>query len=112
MASIVYKIGVVALNIYLKITGILGNKKSKKGNIGRKSGNNNFLVLIKIKLFGFVPLHGEAIVAMPLIQQIFKTPNHQLVMSFLALQVMKILITTMNFFKCYLPIDFKITAKE
>ena len=51
MASLVYKIGVLALNIYLKITGILGNKNLKKEISVEKNGNNNLLVLIKIKNF-------------------------------------------------------------
>ena len=84
MASIVYKIGVVVLNIYLKITGFLGNEKSKKGNIGRKKWKQQLSGLDKNKKTFWIHAssHGEAIMAMPLIQQIFKTPNHQLVMSF------------------------------
>ena len=49
MVSKVYKIGVVALNIYLKITGVLGNKKSKKGNIGRKKWKQQLSGLDKNK---------------------------------------------------------------
>ena len=49
MASLIYKIGVLALSIYLKLTEILGNKKSKKGNIGRKKWKQQLAGLDKKK---------------------------------------------------------------
>ncbi|MAJ06433.1 MAG: hypothetical protein CL827_06185 [Crocinitomicaceae bacterium] len=58
MASLIYKIGVLALSMYLKLTEILGNEKSKRGNIGRKKWKQNLAGLdTKKKLFGFMPLH-------------------------------------------------------
>ena len=42
MASLIYKIGVLALSMYLQLSEILGNEKSKRGNIGRKKWKQNF----------------------------------------------------------------------
>ena len=115
MASIVYKIGVVVLNIYLKITGLLGNEKSKKGNIGRKKWKQQLSGLDNNKKTFWIHAssHGEAIMAIPLIQQIFKTPNHQLVMSFFSPSGYKNFnYQNEFFFKCYLPIDFKNNSKR
>ena len=41
MASLIYKIGVLALGTYLQLSEILGNEKSKRGNIGRKKWKQN-----------------------------------------------------------------------
>ena len=115
MALIVYKIGVVVLNIYLKITGFLGNEKSKKGNIGRKKWKQQLSGLDNNKKTFWIHAssHGEAIMAIPLIQQIFKTPNHQLVMSFFSPSGYKNFnYQNEFFFKCYLPIDFKNNSKR
>ena len=41
MASLIYKIGVLALGTYLQLSEILGNEKSERGNIGRKKWKQN-----------------------------------------------------------------------
>ena len=115
MASLIYKIGVLALGTYLQLSEILGNEKSKRGNIGRKKWKQNLAGLdTKKKTFWIhAASHGEAIMAMPLIEQIFKTPNHQLVMSFFSPSGYENFnYKNKFFFKCYLPLDFKRNSKQ
>ena len=110
MASQLYQLGIKLLNIYLKLSGVLGNKKAKIGNQGRGYWKENIKKLNsnKITFWVHAASHGEAIMAVPLIDEILKKDNHQVAISFFSPSGFEnFKYQNSDLFKFYLPIDTK-----
>jgi 3-deoxy-D-manno-octulosonic-acid transferase len=110
MASQLYQLGIKLLNIYLKLSAVLGNKKAKIGNQGRGYWKENIKKLNsnKITFWVHAASHGEAIMAVPLIDEILKNDNHQVAISFFSPSGFEnFKYQNSDLFKFYLPIDTK-----
>jgi 3-deoxy-D-manno-octulosonic-acid transferase len=110
MASQLYQLGIKLLNIYLKLSAVLGNKKAKIGNQGRGYWKENIKKLNsnKITFWVHAASHGEAIMAVPLIDEILKKDNHQVAISFFSPSGFEnFKYQNSDLFKFYLPIDTK-----
>ena len=84
MNSLVYQIGVKVLEIYLNIACFTGNQKAKKAKIGRRNWKNHLELFKKKKKTYWIHAasHGEAIMALPIIEKILNEKNNQVTMSF------------------------------
>ena len=110
MAYQLYQLGIKLLNIYLKLSAVFGNKKAKIGNQGRRSWKENLKKLNsnKITFWIHAASHGEAIMAVPLIDEILKNDNHQVAISFFSPSGFEnFKYQNSDLFKFYLPIDTK-----
>ena len=115
MASQLYQLGIKLLNIYLKLSGVLGNKKAKIGNQGRGYWKENIKKLNsnKITFWIHAASHGEGIMAVPLIDEILKNDNHQVAISFFSPSGFEnFKYQNSDLFKFYLPIDTKKIAQK
>ena len=84
MNYLVYKIGIKVLEIYLNLASFTGNEKAKKAKIGRRNWKKHLALyqLNKKTYWIHAASHGEAIMAMPIIEKILNEKNNQVTMSF------------------------------
>ena len=115
MNSLVYQIGIKVLEIYLNLASFTGNEKAKKAKIGRKNWKKHLALyqLNKKTYWIHAASHGEAIMAMPIIEKILNEKNNQVTMSFFSASGFENFNYDSNrFFKFYLPIDKKNNFKD
>lgn len=115
MNSLVYHIGVKVLEIYLNIACFTGNQKVKKAKIGRRNWKNHLKLFKKKKKTYWIHAasHGEAIMALPIIEKILNEKNNQVTMSFFSASGFENFnYKSSRFFKFYLPIDKKNNYKK
>ena len=115
MNSLVYQIGVKVLEIYLNIACFTGNQKAKKAKIGRRNWKNHLELFKKKKKTYWIHAasHGEAIMALPIIEKILNEKNNQVTMSFFSASGFENFnYISSRFFKFYLPIDKKNNYKK
>ena len=115
MNSLGYQIGVKVLEIYLNIACFTGNQKAKKAKIGRRNWKNHLELFKKKKKTYWIHAasHGEAIMALPIIEKILNEKNNQVTMSFFSASGFENFnYKSSRFFKFYLPIDKKNNYKK
>ena len=115
MDSFFYQIGIKFLEIYLNLSSFIGNEKAKKAKIGRSNWKKHLTLFKQNKKTYWVHAasHGEAIMALPIIEKIFNEENNQVAMSFFSASGFENFnYESSRFFKFYLPIDKKNNYKE
>ncbi len=110
-----YKLAILGLSLYYKITSFIGNKKSIKAIIGRKNWKKDIenLKSEKINYWIHAASHGEGLMAIPLIKKIINNKNNQVIITFFSPSGYENFKYTNNqIFKTYIPLDFNKNAKD
>lgn len=115
MNSLVYQIGIKVLEIYLNLASLTGDEKAKKAKIGRRNWKKHLALFKQNKKTYWIHAasHGEAIMALPIIEKILNEKTNQVTMSFFSASGFENFnLDSSRFFKFYLPIDKKNNCKE
>ncbi len=115
MSKSLYNIGILLLNLAIKIAAIIGLNKAKDWVDGRKKWKESIktIDINKESIWIHAASHGEGLMAIPLLKKFSEEySNFNIIISFFSPSGFKNFnYSQQNLTKVYLPIDYKVNAE-